>query len=211
MKLLIIGAAGKLGRELVRQGFEAGHAVTALVRRSTTPSVFPSDVRVVEGNLLDPASLRGAIAGQDAVLAAVASKPGLRQAPALYVPGAVSLRSAMEAERVSRVLWVTSAAVEPEDLAATAVVFRWLIEPLLLRGVYADAAASEAVLRSSALDWTFVRLTQLTDGPRTGRYRVDPRHTPVGGRTISRTDLAAFMIGEVAAPAHVRGTPVIAY
>ena len=166
---------------------------------------------MAEGDLLDPDSLRPLLAGQDAVLAAVAAKPGLRRSPPLYAPGAASLRAAMEAEGVRRLLWVTSAAVEPRDLAATAPVFRWLIEPLFLRGVYADAAASEAVLRPSALDWTFVRPTRLTDGPRLGSYRVDPRHTPKGGRTISRADLAAFMLGEVEGRAFVRGTPVLAY
>ena len=211
MNLLIIGAAGKLGRELVRQGLDAGHAVTALVRRPPPEGAFPAGVVVARGNLLDAASLRAAVAGQDAVLAAVASKPGLRRSPPLYVPGAASLLAAMEAEGVRRLLWVTSAAVDAEDLAATALVFRWLIEPLLLRGVYADAAASETVLRPSALDWTFIRPTQLTDGPRTGTYRVDPRHTPNGGRTISRADLAAFMLEEVEGRAFVRGTPVLAY
>lgn len=211
MKLLVIGAAGKLGRELVGQGLGAGHSVTALVRRPPPEGAFPSGTKVARGDLLDASSLRAAVVGQDAVLAAVASKPGLRRSPPLYAPGAASLLAAMEAEGVRRLLWVTSAAVEPEDLAATAPVFRWLIEPLLLKGVYADAAASEAVLRPSALDWTFVRPTQLTDGSRVGAYRVDPRHTPPGGRTISRADLAAFMLREVTARAHVRGTPVIAY
>lgn len=117
----------------------------------------------------------------------------------------------MEVEGVKRLLWVTSAAVEPEDLAATGLFFRWVFEPLFLAGVYADAALSEAVLRPSALDWTFIRPTQLTDGPRTGTYRVDPRRTPKGGTSISRADVADFMLKEAAEGRFVRATPVLTY
>ncbi len=152
-----------------------------------------------------------ALVGLDAVLAAVAPKPGFGPKAPLFTPGVTNLVSAMESSGCPRLLWVTSAAVEPEDLAATALLFRLVIEPLFLKGVYADAAKSESVLKSSRLDWTAVRPTQLTDGPLVGHYRLNPKHTPSGGRTISRADLAHFMLSELEKRDFVRGTPVLAY
>lgn len=211
MKLLVIGAAGKLGSELVLQGVRSGHQVTALVRRPERLAGVPEGVVVVRGDLLDITTLRSALSGQDAVLAGVAPKPGFGDKAPLFAPGSRNLVSAMENAGPARLLWVTSAAVDPQDLAATAPLFRLLIEPLLLKGVYADAAASEDVLQSSMLDWTAVRPTQLTDGPLVGRYRIDTKHTPQGGRSISRADVAHFMLGEIERRDFVRGTPVLSY
>ncbi len=52
----------------------------------------------------------------------------------------------------------------------------------------------ERIFSQSALDWTMVRPPELTDKPYTGRYRVREGRLPVFGFTISRADVADFMI-----------------
>jgi len=60
----------------------------------------------------------------------------------------------------------------------------------------------ENVFQKSGLDWTIVRPPRLTDKPRSGKYRVLEGHLPRFGFTISRADVADFMVkaGENGAP-----------
>ena len=66
MKVLVIGAAGKTGRAVVEQAVAAGHQVTAFVHKADEYEV--SDVRVIEGDATDSATMDAAVLGQDAVL-----------------------------------------------------------------------------------------------------------------------------------------------
>jgi putative NADH-flavin reductase len=52
----------------------------------------------------------------------------------------------------------------------------------------------ETVVAASNLDWTIVRPPRLTRGPRTGRFRFEKDHLPPSGRSISRADLAHFLL-----------------
>jgi len=69
--------------------------------------------------------------------------------------------------------------------------------PLVFSPVVADSSAMERVFCESELDWTFVRPPQLTDKPYTGRYRVRERHRPRFGFSVSRADVADFMVKAV--------------
>lgn len=55
----------------------------------------------------------------------------------------------------------------------------------------------ERVFAESALDWTMVRPPELTDKPYTGKYRVREGHLPPFGFSISRANVADFMLKAV--------------
>ena len=67
----------------------------------------------------------------------------------------------------------------------------------------------ERIIRRSRLDWTIVRPTILTNGPRTGNYRVlvDPRDWTSG--FISRADVADFLVKQIDDTGLLRQTPVL--
>jgi putative NADH-flavin reductase len=66
-----------------------------------------------------------------------------------------------------------------------------------LRDLYADKAVGEAALQRSALDWTLVYPVQLTNGPRTGRYRFGERLALRGLPRVSRADVADFILKQI--------------
>ena len=74
MKLLLIGATGPTGRQIVDQALAQGHTVTALVRDPARASFAPPVTRAV-GDVLDAASLTKAVGGQEAVLCSLGSGP----------------------------------------------------------------------------------------------------------------------------------------
>ena len=62
MTILVTGATGQIGRQVVHHLVQRGAKVRALVR-NPAKAAFPADVDVVQGDLLDPDSLRTACAG----------------------------------------------------------------------------------------------------------------------------------------------------
>src|SRR5689334_46657 len=67
-RLLIVGATGGTGRQLVAQALDRGYVVTALARNPSAIATVHDRLRVVKGDVLDPSSIDAAMRGQDAVL-----------------------------------------------------------------------------------------------------------------------------------------------
>ena len=71
MKILVFGASRGVGIQVVEQALQAGHSVTAFVRtQSTFPLQHPA-LTVFQGDSMDRTAVEEAIAGQDAVIAAL--------------------------------------------------------------------------------------------------------------------------------------------
>src|ERR1700680_246078 len=74
LRVLVIGATGGTGRQLVQQALEQGHQVTAFVRHPSKLKIAHANLRVAKGNVLDYASVESAMRGQSAVLCALGHK-----------------------------------------------------------------------------------------------------------------------------------------
>jgi putative NADH-flavin reductase len=69
----------------------------------------------------------------------------------------------------------------------------------------------EAIVKASAADWTIVRPAQLTDGPRTGDYRLASHYSLPHGNQISRADVADFLVKQIESSVYSRQGVAIAY
>ena len=74
LRILVIGATGETGRQLVRQALEQGREITALVRKPSKLQVEHPNLRVIKGNVLDYALVESAMRGQSAVVCALGHK-----------------------------------------------------------------------------------------------------------------------------------------
>jgi uncharacterized protein YbjT (DUF2867 family) len=81
----------------------------------------------------------------------------------------------------------------------------------LLRKPYEDMSLMEELVRASAADWTIVRAARLTNGPLTGRYRTRAGANLPGAWSISRADLASYLLSQVEDAVAARETVEIAY
>jgi NAD(P)H-binding len=63
VKLAVLGATGSVGRELVTQALEAGHEVSALVRRQPKPGELDDRVALVLGDAKSAEAVERAVAG----------------------------------------------------------------------------------------------------------------------------------------------------
>jgi putative NADH-flavin reductase len=194
VKLVILGATGGTGLEVVRQGLERGHSLTALVRSPDRLREFGGRLVVKQGNLLDSADLQQTIQGHDAVVSAFGPRVPISKADAhLLQRFAVALTNAMPRAGVTRAVVESVAFLFKDAIFPPA----YLLGRLLFRQIVDDASAMERLFAESQLDWTMVRPPELTDKPYTGKYRVREEHLPLFGLKISRADVANFMIRAV--------------
>jgi putative NADH-flavin reductase len=191
MKLIVLGATGGTGLELVRQAVSSGHFVTALVRSRERLKEFRDRIRVEQGDLLNRNTLEEVIKGHDAVVTAFGPRPPISKADAnLLQRFAAALTGAMVPAGVRRVVVESVAFLFKDAIVPPA----YLLGRLFFSRTLADASAMERIFAGSGLDWTMVRPPELTDKPYTGKYRVREEHLPRFGFAISRADVADFML-----------------
>jgi putative NAD(P)-binding protein len=64
MRVVVFGATGGTGLQLVKQALEAGYQVTALVRPRTKFQMQHEQLRILQGDVLDPACVDAAVTGR---------------------------------------------------------------------------------------------------------------------------------------------------
>jgi len=208
MRIVIFGATGQTGRLVTNQAVSAGHDVTAFVRDPGRPNVPGGSVRVVQGNVLDAALVDRAVAGREAVLVALAT--ATRGQPPVLPEGIRHILDSMEKHGVRRIVVLSAAGALHEPAGSVVGSLGLRLARAYLPGVYREHRAMLEELRTRNLDWIAVRPVILTNGPRTGRYRVVVEGIPRWGFRISRADVADFMIRQVTSDEFVRKLPAVA-
>ena len=210
MRLIVFGASGGCGSQLVRQAAARGHQVTAVVR-SATPYEPPEGVAVVRGDVLDASFVTAAVPGHDAVASCVgiryASPWSRRESADDFISRAtINIVSAMKAAGLRR-LSVVSAAGVGDSRPTRNPMIRFLIATSNVGVGYADLDRVEEVLHGSGLEWQAVRPIRLNGQAGTGRARITDRFPAAA--SIPRADVAAFMLGELERPQFTERTPMI--
>lgn len=208
MKILVFGATGPTGRQLVQQALSQGHEVTAFVRN---PDALSADkrVRIVTGDTTrDAETITAAVRGQDAVVSALGRRNTLRS-DNLIARSMHFILPAMEQAGVRRLVVMSAFGVG--ESRRDAPLIPGIMYRVLLSDIFADKKAAEDEIRRSSLDWTIVYPVLLTDGPLTGSYRVGERMELRGMPKISRADVAHFMLAEMRNRAFARKVAVISY
>ena len=207
MKLVVLGSTGGIGKHVVEQALALGHDVTAIARRPEAVTAKHGNLEVIRGDVLAPTSFDQVLAGKDAVVSAIGVAD--RAPTTLYSQGIANIIRAMQTARVRRLLCVSATGLEPGPL-----VQRVFAKPILwavLKEMYTDLVRMESEVRKCNLDWTIVRPPKLTDGPHTGHYRAAVNMHLPGCWTISRADLADYLITQLNDPASYCGLVETAY
>ena len=205
MRILVFGASGGLGREIVRQALEHKHSVTAFVRVPGGLTIDDPSVRVLEGNVADAAAVAAAVPGHDAVISALGVSAPLKHDPDV-IDGVRHIVQSMAEYGVRRFIYVSFIGVR-ESRHAVGFILRY-IAPIPLRNEIADHEAKEALIRASDLDWTIVRPPKMTTGSRTRRYRSGEEiSTRWPMPLLSRADVADFIMRELVESNYVRKAP----
>jgi uncharacterized protein YbjT (DUF2867 family) len=208
-KILVLGATGPTGRHIVSQAVNRGYDVTVLVR-SPEKAADMKGAKIVVGDARDEKALRQAIKGRDAVISALGTPASPFREVTLLSAATRALTAAMKAEGVSRLIAITG--IGAGDSAGHGGFFvDNIIFPLILRKVYADKDRQEAVIKNSSLDWTIVRPAVLNNKPPRNAIRTLTDLSDFHGGTISRENVAKFVVDQVSDDAWLRKAPSITW
>jgi putative NADH-flavin reductase len=203
MKLLIIGATGNTGREIVQLALARQHTVTAFVRSPQKIIHTDSKLSVVRGDPLDLPALAKSLAGQDAVLSTLGLPPRQALRPSTFMAeSTASIVGAMRTAGVCR-LCILSAAVLFPGRGLSFAFFKWLLQHHAR-----DLEALETIVKASDLEWTIARPPRLVSAP-DARYLAERDALPVGpAATFSATfrGVASFLLDAAEERKYVRET-----
>ena len=185
-KILIIGATGTLGRAATQTMLNETDDQLTLFARSTNRISITDTSRetIISGNVMKDAELEKAMAGQDAVFAALSGNLGAY---------AKKIIAAMDRNKVTRLVFISSMGIYNEIPASIGAGGNLESNPVLQ--TYRDAADA---IESSDLNYTVVRPGWFTGGP--VNYEVTRKGEPFGGHDVSVSsiaDLVAKLVNDV--------------
>jgi len=206
-KILVVGATGGTGRLIVSQALARGHDVAALVRSPEKARALKG-ATLIAGDARDETTLREALDGRNAVISALGTPASPFRQVTVLSTATRALVNAMKTAHVSRLVCLTGIGAG-DSAGHGGFFFDKVIFPLLLRNVYADKNRQEAIVRDSGLDWILVRPSILNDKPGRGTVRALTDLSGFHGGTISREDVATFVVEQLRSSTWLRRSPLI--
>lgn len=211
MKIIIFGANGLTGREILKQAIDYGHKVIAIVRNPNSIDLKHSNLTIKEGDVLKLQSFEDVIKDSNVVLSAIGSGNSLSEArkpTKLYSDGFKNIVTAMRKNNINRFIALLSVGTIPDPNEA--LIHKLMIRPML-KGTYDDMRRAENFLADcDDIDWTGIRPLRLNNKPRIGKYRTAKEILPPKGVNISRADVAELMLKQIDSEDYIRGYVTIA-
>ncbi len=209
MKIAVIGASRGVGLELVKLALSENHEVTALLRNPSQLKINDANLKIVKGDIRDAASVKETVVGQEAVCICIGIPP-TRKPIDIYSQGTLNVLAAMKGSPKMKLVAVTGIGAG-DSKGHGGFFYDKIINPLLLGTIYQDKNKQESIIKASDSNWLIVRPGFLTNGAKTGQYRVIDDLTNITAGNISRSDVADFILKQLVTPTHFRKTPLLSY
>jgi len=217
-RVFVLGATGLLGRLAVAALVRRGARATCLVRSAARARAVPElarDVELVEGAVDDADALARCVAAcPDGVLVCLGHVYG-EPSTSRFMTAAVSkLLPAMRAAAVTRLVDVSGVVnAQPGDSSGAWYGFMRLWLSATKPSVLADHEGKTRAIEAAAtewpgLEWTIARPPLLTNSAASGCRAVAAVDASCSA-SVSRADVAAFMVDELFARRWVRKAPVV--
>jgi putative NADH-flavin reductase len=210
MNVTVFGATGKIGRLVVADLLQAGHHVTVYVRNPAKLEFSDSDVTVVEGTLADSQAIRESVRSSDAVISALGPSLKLGAKGSPIAEGTANIVAAMQAEGVKRYIGLATPSVsDPRDHPTIKAKVLPVMAGIMFPNALKELRGMHKAVVESDLDWTVARITNPTDKPAKGTVRAGYLGRDTVGSAMSRADIAAFLIAQLADDTFVQAAPAI--
>ena len=212
MKILVFGATGGTGIQVVQQALDKSFEVTAFVRNPNKLKISNANLKVVQGDVLQQSSIDKIIAEHDAVICCIgapATKTGQ-----LRSSGTKNIINSMQKNGVQRFICQTSLGFGDSEIVLqyTPFVFRKIVVPYLLKKAFEDHLLQEIFVKQSNLNWTIVRPGTMTNGKFTGNYKHGFQYSDNKLKVkVSRADVADFLIKQISSNQYQNKVTGISY
>ena len=203
MNILLLGATGKTGQQILTQALAAGHQVTAFVRSPEKMRQSQEDTTVIPGDALDERAVEEAMqsAPFDVVIIAIGSASLKNQG--IRARTTANVVAAMQQHCPEARLWVVSSAGTGDSISQLGL-FGKIFVKTVIAGPIQDHTFQERTVQDSRLPYTIVRPVGLTDGSVSGGAYAIKASGKMPGRWISRADVAHFIVQHLEKSAYDR-------
>ncbi len=188
MNVLLFGATGKTGAHVLKKMLDKGYQVSVFARSPEKLDMTNEHLTVIKGDANDASLVDQAMPGHDLVISCLGSNTGLGKTTELHKM-ASNIAKSMKKHAVKRIIYVASAGIDKEIPGMMGK-----ITMKLLGNVLEDHRNAVQAIKDAELCWTIVRPLGLNDKPATLAYRETEEGIPQNGRSISREDVADFIM-----------------
>jgi uncharacterized protein len=193
MVIIVFGATGQMGHQLIKQALWKGHTIKAFGRNIHELDMEDEKLQTIKGSVFDDSDIKKALKGCDAVVSALGG--GVGDTDITRSLGMKKIITGMKTLNISRIIAIGGLGVlnAEEDK----YIFEKEDFPDIYRAVTAEHFKAYEQLKNAGLNWTFVCPPDLVDAAYTGKYQLNKNYPPVGSFKINTGDLAEFMISEL--------------
>lgn len=211
MKIIIFGATGFSGQAILEEAVRQGHEVTVLVRDAFKIHNKNNNVKIVEGNVLEPAVVSSVLHHQEAVIQCLGVGGKGDGKPTTFISDATKvIVEEMQKQNIKRLIAMSNVG------AGNSITFQpWFFTKFILpyfmkwlKVIIEDKNRMEPIIMNSNLNWTIVRCPNIVDKPskRICNATLDGKGLKL---TITLTDLSRFMVDQLKQTTFIKQAPCI--
>ncbi len=198
MNILLFGATGLTGKEVMIQALENNYNVIAVVREPKNIIINHTNLNIVKGDILNIETFEKFVNDVDVIISTVGTGTSLKKAykpTTLYSDGYRNIIDAMNKYNKKRFIALLSVGTVPDPNEA--LIHKTVIRPML-KGTYEDMRRAESILdKNRNILWTGIRPLRLNNKSKTGAYRISKTVLPENGVNISRADVADLILKQI--------------
>ncbi|MGM0901804.1 MAG: NAD(P)-dependent oxidoreductase [Bacillota bacterium] len=206
MNILILGATGRVGSEIVTYTLQDRYHVTVLVRTPEKIERNNENLTIIQGNVLNKDDIVHAMHGIDVVISALNTDGTTTLSESMPI-----IIEAMENEGIKRIITIGTAGILQSRTTPNSLRYQSSESKRKSTRAAKEHHKVYDMLKQSSLEWTIVCPTYLPDGKRVGKYRIDRNFLPEGGVEISVLDTAEFTFSQIKTSDYIKSRVGIAY
>lgn len=211
MKIIIFGATGFSGQAILEEAVRQGHEVTILVRDASKIHNKNNNVKIVEGNVLEPSVVSSVLHHQESVIQCLGVGGKGDGKPTTFISDATKvIVEEMQKQNIKRLIAMSNVGAG-NSIAFQPWFFTKFILPYFmkwLKVIIEDKNRMEPIIMNSNLNWTIVRCPNIVDKPSKGTCNatLDGKGLKL---TITLTDLSRFMVDQLKQTTFIKQAPCI--
>ena len=209
--ILLIGSTGFSGFQVLKELLKKGYVVTAITRNTSTLNLEDDNLKIVEGNILNPLFLKAVLENQEAVINCLGiGGKGNGKPNTLLSDSTRILVDIMEKSKTKRLITMSNIGAGDSEQFQP-LIFRKFILPYFmkwLKVIIEDKNRMEPIIMNSQLNWTIVRCPNIIEKP--AKNRINPTLEGKSLKlTITNEDLSWFIVNQLESIEFLKKAPSI--